>query len=442
MSQIVLEILIIILLLMANGVCAMTEIAVVSSRKARLKRMADLGDKGAAAALELAQSPNRFLSTVQVGITLVGVLAGAFGGATVAKQIAIVLREIEALQPYADGIGIGSVVLAITFLSLIIGELVPKRLALANPEGIARVMARPMNQLAMVANPVVRLLTFSTDFVLRLIGIREVRDQAPTEEEVKVLMEEGMQAGVFHSAEPRMVESVLSLDRTPVKDIMTPRAKLIFLSQDDPHEAVWHKIVVSGHSNFPVYQGNRDNVVGVISVKSIYANLAANAGVKLANLMVPPLIVPATQPVTKLLDSFRKTGKHIALVADEFGGIIGIVTLVDVLEAIVGDIPSPEERLEPKAKKRDDGSWLVDGGYYTDDLERILPQLRFPRQVGREYETLAGFILDHLGRVPLEGEFFDWLGYRWEIIDMDRHRVDKVLILPLEKVVPPSEPRA
>ncbi len=436
MGEVLTEIIIIVLLLVASGVFAMTEIAVVTARKGRLKRLAEQGDARARAALELAESPNRFLSTVQVGITLVGVLAGAFGGATVAKKIAEVLQSMPLLAPYGNAIGIGVVVVGITYLSLVIGELVPKRLALANPEGIARWMGEPMNRLANLASPLVRLLGCSTDFVLRLFDLKEAKPHSISEEEVKVLMQEGLHAGVFQQAETVMVESVLALDRLPVREIMTPRAKIIFLNKDDPHQIVWHKIVVSGHSNFPVYQANRDNVVGVVSVKAIYANLAANVGVKVADLMVPPLVVPATQMVVQLLETFRESGRHIALVAEEFGSIVGLVTLVDVLEAIAGDFPSQEERLKPQAMKRDDGSWLGGGLMGIEPPEQSLAGLKFPRPPARDFETLAGFVVTHLGRLPKEGETFDWMNYRFEVIDMDRHRVDKLLIQPLPAAAP------
>jgi putative hemolysin len=424
------EILIILGLLMANGVFAMTELAVVSSRKVRLKRMAQGGDVKARAALGLVEDPTRFLSTVQVGITLVGILAGAVGGATLAGEVEAMVREVGWLQPYAKSIGIGGVVLAITYVSLVLGELVPKRLALGNPEGIARVMAPGMTRLSRWAGPVVRLLGGSTELALRVIGVKKQAEPRVSEEEVRVLLEEGVQEGVFLKAESEMIESVMALDRLPVREVMTPRPKIIFLSRDDTHEAVWHKIVVSGHSSFPVYDGNRDNVVGMVSVKSVYANLAAGLGVKLADLMTPPEVVPATQTVAQLLEVFRRTGRHVAMVADEFGGMVGMVTLVDVLEAIAGDFPSQEERLRPQAIRRGDGTWLVDALMELSELERALPGLVFPDPHGRGYETVAGFVVAQLGRVPKEGEVVEWSRFKIEVIDMDRHRVDKVLVVP------------
>jgi putative hemolysin len=440
MTEIATELIIILLLLVANGVFAMTEMAVVSSRKARLRTLAEQGDTRARAALDLVESPNRFLSTVQVGITLVGVLAGAFGGATLAKQIALGLQSVPILAPYGEAIGIGVVVAVITFLSLILGELVPKRLALANPERIARFMARPMMRLSTLASPIVKLLSLSTDLVLRLFSVRTDLTPKVTEDEVRGLVEEGVEAGVFSRSEPQMVESVLALDRLPVKQIMTPRAKIIWLNRADAHDTIWHKIVVSAHSSFPVYEGHRDNVTGVVSVKAIYANLAAGTAVSLGDLMTPPLLVPATQTVAQLLDTFKSTGKHIALVTDEFGGIVGLVTLVDVLEAIVGDLPSQEERLKPQARPREDGSWLIDGLLEIEELEHRMGRVKFPPGPTRDYATVAGFVLAQLGRLPREGEAFDWQGYRFEVIDMDRQRVDKILAMPLAAVPSSSKP--
>ncbi len=430
MNEIIIECAIILLLLALNGLFAMTEIAVVSARKVRLRRLAEAGDVRARLALELAESPNRFLSTVQIGITLVGILMGAFGGVTIAEQIAKALQSVPWLAPYAEGIGLTMVVITLTLFSLVLGELVPKRLGLGNPEGIAIAMARPMHRLAILAGPAVRFLSGATEILLRLIGFRPANDTTGTEEEIKLLVQEGMRAGVFQKAESEMVESVLLLDTLPVRDLMTPRPKIIWLNKQDPHETIWHKIVVSQHTNFPVYEGNRDNVVGIVSMKAIYANVAANSPARIADLMTKPLVVPATQTAIQLLEIFKQSGKHIALVTDEFGGIVGLVTLHDVMEAIVGDFPSLEERLKPAAKRRDDGSWLIDGMMEIEQVERVLPGLTFGDEESKDYQTLAGFAVKHLGRVPKEGETFETQGYVFEILDMDRHRVDKVLVMP------------
>jgi putative hemolysin len=429
MSQVAFEIVIIFLLLIANGVFAMAEIAVVSSRKARLRRLAEQGNGNARIALELAESPNRFLSTVQIGITLVGIFAGAFGGATLAAKLAGPIGQVSFLAAYADKIAFGLVVAVITYFSLVLGELVPKRFGLSNPEGISMLVARPMNWLSVFAGPVVSFLSGSTEVLLRLLGFKPGKEVAVSEEEVRVMMQEGVRAGAFNKVESQIVHSALELDRLPVREIMTPRPKVIWLNQDDSHDQVWHKIVVSNHSHFPVYRGNRDQAVGVVSVKAIYANLAAGAGVSLKNLMLSPLIVPESQTVLQLVETFKQSGKHIALVTDEFGGIVGLVTLNDVMEAVVGEFPSQGERAKPAAKKRDDGSWLIDAMIDLESVEKALPGFKFGHG-HTEYQTLAGFVVKQLGHVPKEGETFESQGYIFEVLDMDRHRVDKVLVLP------------
>lgn len=430
MNQVAFEIVIIILLLVVNGVFAMAEIAVVSARKTRLRRMADQGSAKARIALELAESPNRFLSTVQIGITLVGVFAGAFGGATLAAKLAVPIGQSSLLAPYADKIAFGIVVAVITYFSLVIGELVPKRFGLSNPEGVAMLIARPMHWLARVAGPLVSVLSASTEAFLRVLGFKPGKEVTVSEEEVRVMMQEGLRAGAFNRVESHIVHSALQLDQLPVREIMTPRPKVIWLNQNDPHEQIWHKIVVSGHSHFPVYEGNRDHTVGVVSVKAIYANLAAGVGVNLRDLMVPPLIVPESQTVLQLVETFKQTGKHIALVADEFGSLVGLVTLNDVMEAVVGEFPSQGERSKPEARKRDDGSWLIDAMIDLEAVERALPGFKFGGDAYTEYQTLAGFVVKTLGRVPREGETFEAQGYIFEVLDMDRHRVDKVLVMP------------
>lgn len=426
------EVLIICLLLAANGVFAMAEIAMVSARKTRLRSMAQKGDARARVALEMAESPNRFLSTVQIGITMVGIFAGALGGATVAEHISGWLEPVAALEPYRRAIGLGVVIVTITFLSLVIGELVPKRIGLSRPEVIAALVAKPMHALSVLASPIIRVLSASTEFLLTLLGVKSAQ-AVITEEEVQGLLHEGLRAGAFQKVESDMVESVLSLDRLPVREIMTPRPKIIWLNRDDPHETVWHKIVVSGHSRYPVYQGNRDNVVGIVSVKAIYANLAAGVGVRLGDLMVSPLVIPSVQMVITLLETFKQTGKHMALVADEFGSIVGLVTLSDVMEAIVGEFPSQEERARPEARKREDGSWLVDAMIEIEKMERLLEGFRSGDEDNKDFQTLAGYVVKQLGHLPKEGETFESQGYVFEVLDMDRHRVDKVLVAPVKK---------
>jgi putative hemolysin len=291
-------------------------------------------------------------------------------------------------------------------------------------------MAKPMHQLSIIAGPVVKFLGASTDALLRVIGFKPANKPTVTEEEVKVMMQEGLRSGAFNKVESQIVTSALELDQLVVRDIMTPRLKVIWLNRDDTHETVWRKIVASAHSFFPVYERSRDNIVGIVAVKAIYANLATGVTPKISDLMIKPLVVPATQAVIKLLETFKQTGRHIALVTDEFGGIVGLVTLNDVMESIVGEFPSPQERLRPEAKRREDGSWLIDAMIGIEKLEKILPGLTFGDEESKDYQTLAGFVVRHLGHLPKEGETFESQGYVFEILDMDRHRVDKVLVMP------------
>ncbi len=427
------EILIIFLLLLANGVFAMAEIAVVSSRKARLKSLADEGDPKARAALALAQQPTNFLSTVQIGITLVGILAGAFGGATLSAKLSVWLATLPALAPYAHFLGIFVVVGAITYFSLIIGELVPKRVALSNPEGRAMLIAKPMTGLSKLAAPAVWFLTLSTNLVLKVFGLGKDVEAPPSEEEISNLIEQGTTAGVFHHAERAMVEGVLRLDERSVTEIMTRRTRIVWLNVADTEEVNWRKIVTSGHSHFPVYEGTRDHVIGMVSVKSLWANAAAGVPNSVRNHLTQPLFVPQTVHVVQLLESFKKTGKHLALVTDEYGSVQGLVTLIDVMEAIVGDLPEPGDRVSPDAIQRDDGSWLVDGSLAVDDLRRRFELPPLPGEDDEDYETLGGFMLDRFGYIPRAGEHFACHGWRFEVVDMDRHRVDKVL---LQKIAP------
>jgi len=429
MNLILVEAGVILLLFVANGIFAMTELAVVSARKMRLKQQADAGVAGARTALALADAPNRFLPTVQIGITLVGLLAGAFGGITIAEQIAAALQKFPVVAPYAEAIGVACVVVGLTFFSLVIGELVPKRLALSNPERIACLAAGPIDFLSRATQPAIRVLGWSTDFVLWLFRVRPHSSKTVTDEEVKFIMQEGVEAGVFDQEEPRMVESVLAFDQRPVCEIMTPRTKIIFLNQEAEHADVWHKVVVSHHSSFPVYAGMRDHVVGMVSVKSIYANLAAGGSVKLGDLMTAPLLVRQTSSITALLEEFRTTGRHVALVTDNEGRVIGMVTLVDVLEAIVGEMPSLEERLKPSARRREDGSWLVDGALAAGELASILGNIELPPN-DKQAGTVADFVQAQLGKLPHEGEAFTWHGWRFEVADMDRGQIDKLLVMP------------
>jgi putative hemolysin len=431
------EILIIILMLLANGFFALAEMAIVSARKARLKHLADEGSKRAAVALATAMHPTRFLSTVQVGITFIALSTAAFSGETVAGYITAVLGRVEWLQPYARQLALGMVVVTLTLCSVVIGELVPKRLALAFPERFSMWVTPVINKLAFIVAPIVSLLTYLTEFLLRLIGLHKAPKEAPvSDEEVNILIEQGLHAGVFNKAEKEMVEGVLELDQLSVTAIMSPRPKIVFLNIDDTDEVNWRKIVASGHSYFPVYQGSRDQVLGMVAVKALWAHAAIGLATNLKNLLVVPLVVPETMMAIQLLEAFKKSGKHIALVTDEFGAIQGLVTLIDVLEAIVGDMPAQGRREAPAAKQREDGSWLIDATLITGDFKTLLGIDELPHEEDADFQTVGGFMVTNFGRIPVAGDHFEYDGWRFEVVDMDRHRVDKVLVSKVKGAAP------
>lgn len=418
------------MLIVANAVFSMSEIAVFSARKPRLAQRAKHGDAKAAAALELARFPNDFLSTVQVGMTAVGVLAGAYGGATFAKTLAAYLMTFPSLARWADAIAIGVVVVTITYLTLILGELVPKRLALLNPEGIASAIARPMRIVSLIALPVVRILSGSTALVLRLVGARPSSEPPVTEEEIKLLIGEATRAGLFEEAEQRMVERVFRLGDRRVGSLMTPRTRIVWFDIADPPEEITRTIALSPYSRFPVGEGHLDNCLGYVQVRDLLELALAGKPIDLRAALRQPLMLPESARALAVLERFKTTGRHIALVVDEYGGIEGLVTLNDLLEAIVGDMPSAGENAPSPAVQREDGSWLVDGTMLVEDLRELLHIPRLPVEARGGYRTLAGLIMHNLGRVAREGDHFHLGGHRFEVVDMDGHTVDKVLVAP------------
>ncbi|MEX1114465.1 MAG: hemolysin family protein [Akkermansiaceae bacterium] len=427
MPVVALEVIFIFLLLLLNGLFAMIEIAVVSSRKSRLRQWAEIGDVRAKAALELVESPNKFLSTTQIGITLVGVLAGAFGGATLAGSLGEVLALVPWIDRWADALAVVIVVGGITYFSLVIGELVPKRIGMGNPEAIARIAARPMGHLSRIASPVVRLLGFSTDLVLALLRVRPAAEAAVSEEEVKMLVRESERSGTLIPGESGMVEAVLGLDSLNVRDLMIHRAQIVWLDVEMSWSEACKAALGSRHTHFPVFEDRRDNLLGVVSIKDLFAADHAEHQGDLRPLLTQPLLVPPTQPLNRLLEAFRKSNSTFALVADEFGGIAGLITLHDVMETIIGDFDSPQNS-QPDAVEREDGSWLVDAMIRIDEFENLFPDFSLGGEGEREFSTLSGFILQALGHIPITGEHFMVDGFRVEIVDLDRNRIDKVLI--------------
>lgn len=426
----VVEISLIIVLILLNGLLAMSETALVSARSSRLRQCIEEGDGGARAALQLVDSPNRFLSTVQIGISLIGVLAGAFGGATIAEPLAGVLRGVPVLAPYAGPVAFGVVVVAITYLSLVLGELVPKRLALNGPEAVASRVARPMHFLSALSSPAVFFLSLSTEAVLRLLGARDPTEVPVTEQEVEILMEEGARAGVFEEEERELVARALRLDDRPVRELMTPRPQVVWLDADNAPEEIRRRAAQSGHSYFPVARGDLDDMLGIASVKDAWAREVAGQSADLLGSLRRPPLVPEGAPATVALEAFKRTGMPVALVLDERGHIEGLITLTDVLEALVGNVPDADERAEVPILRREDGSWLVDGLLAAEELKERLELRGLPREEEADYQTVGGMVMDALGRVPAAGDRFEWEGYSFEVVDMDGLRVDKVLVTP------------
>ncbi|HWQ47504.1 MAG TPA: hemolysin family protein [Methanosarcina sp.] len=429
-----LEILIVLVLIALNGIFSMSEFALVSAKKTRLKQWEEEGDTRAAVALKLANEPTQFLSTIQIGITLVGIFAGAFGGATISEEFAAYLGKFPALSPYSSAISITLVVLLITYLTLIFGELVPKRLALNNAESIASRIAKPMFYLSVIARPLVVILSSSTEAVLRIMKMRKTTEPPVTGEEIKILFEEGTRAGVFEKAELSMIEGVLEIGDRRVDSLMTHRTDLIGLDLEDPTSENLRKMIESGRSTFPAYEGDLNNIVGMISVKKVLEESVKGGTVNLKALVAKPLFVPESASILKLLESFKETGVHIALITDEYGSIQGVITLHDILEAIVGEIRSLGEPVEAQVSVREDGSWLIDGDTPIEKLKDVLSVDSFPGEELGYYRTIAGLIIFILQRIPATGDHIVLGELRYEVVDMDGNRIDKILVTP----VPPA----
>jgi putative hemolysin len=436
MTSIALEILIILLLILANGLFAMAEMAIVSARKARLQQRAESGDAGAAVALELAEEPDDFMSTVQIGITLIGVLAGAFGGATIAGELAGALRRIAFLAPYSQTISVALVVLGITYLSLVIGELAPKRFALNNAEQIASRIAPLMRRLSRIAAPVAHLLSLSAEAALRVVGVREGPDQPVSEEEIRIMLQEGTEVGVFEPLEEEMVEHIFRLGDRKVAALLTPRTEIVWIDLDDPEQEIQQKITASGHSRFPVARGELDDVLGLVLAKDLLARSLAGQPVDLRSVLRPALFVPENMPALDVLQRFREERVKIALVLDEYGGLQGMVTTDDILVAITGDIPEPGKGAGAEIYRREDGSWLLGGMLPLDEFAEALQLGDLPI---KEVETLGGMVMTLLGRIPVAGDRFKWRGLTFEVLDMDGRRVDKVLVTPAQPAAPPGD---
>lgn len=434
MDNVLLEILFIIILILANGLFAMAEMAIVSSRKVRLQQRAEEGDAGARSALQLLQAPNQFLSTIQIGITMIGILAGAIGGTTIARKLAVVLGQIDFLASYSQAIAVGIVVVIITFMSVVIGELAPKRLALSHAERIAAFAAPLMHFLSRIAAPFVRALGFSTELVLRLFGFRSSSELPVTEEEVKIMIEQGTQVGVFERSEQELIERVLRLDDRPVETLMTPRPDVIWIDMNQPFDDLCNTIIKSGFATFPVAEDDLDHIVGLVLAKDLLAQSLINKQIDVKLVTYPALFVPESMSALETLERLKEGHAHTALVIDEYGVFQGLVTINDILEAIVGEIPAWRSSHEPEIVRREDGSYLMDGKLLIEDLKERLGLEGLPEEESGFYQTLGGMIMSHMKRVPRAGDHFDWAGWRFEVVDMDDRRVDKVLVMPLKSI--------
>lgn len=425
-------IVVVLLLIVLNGLFAMTELAVVSSRKSKLQSRAERGDRGARAALRLAEDPTHFLSAVQVGITLIGILAGAYGQASIAGQLDDLLTlHAPVLAPWSQAIATALVVLVITYFSLIVGELVPKRLALIFPEAIAARMAAPISGLSVLLSPFVKLLTLSTHGVLKLLNVKDRDGSEVTQEEVETILAEGTSAGLIEPEEQEMIEEILRLGDRPIRVAMTPRHEVFWIALDDPPEVLREEIRTCPYSRIVVARENDvDNPLGVVHKKDLLDSLLTTGELDVESKVATPAFIPQTTSVLKSLETLKQTPVHMAFVIDEYGAFEGVVTATDLLEMIAGDFNEAHDEPEVGVLQREDGSWLVDGQTDLDELGDIIGE-DFGEPEG--FHTVAGLVLHELSRIPVEGERLQLGRFEVEIIDMDDRRIDKLLFHPLLK---------
>jgi putative hemolysin len=429
LSSTLIEIALILALILANGLFAAAEIAVVSARKGRLEHEAERGRRGARVALDLADSPNRFLSTVQVGITLIGTLAAAFGGARLADVLADALRLIPAIEPYAATLALGAVVLLISYISLILGELVPKRIALQDPEAIAIRLAPLMQGLGRFTGPVVRFLTFSSEVVLRLLGRQTVEETPITEDDVMALVREGTAEGTLEAAEADLISSVFAFTERTVRSLMTPRTQVVAVEVSRPLADVIGLVTECGYSRIPVFQETLDSVIGIVYARDLLRAVGQSPAPGIAALMRPPIYIPETQRAVAVFQQLKHQRSALAIVLDEYGQTAGIISMEDLLEELVGEMSDPDQAADEPIVRRDDGSYLVDGLLPFLDLAEAL-HFPSPEAIMHEhdFETVAGFVIALLGRIPSVGSSVEWEHWHFEVVDMDGKRIDKVLV--------------
>lgn len=433
------DIALLLFLILLNGFLAMSEIAVISARQSRLKKLADDGHSGARAALALHHEPSNFLSTVQVGITTVGILSGAIGEATLAAPLTAWLHSLPPLAPYATGIALTLVVAVVTYCSVVVGELVPKRLGLLAPERLASLIARPMDLLSRLARPLVWLLSSSSSLLLHLLGAGNRQESSVTDDEIKVLMSQGAEAGVFHASEQAIVSNVLRLDEQRISAIMTHRKDIYLIDLNDDEETIRQRLADSPYKRLVVCRDDLDHIVGVLRTSDLLKGALLGQALSVESCVQPALYVPASVTTTQLLETFRRAHQQCALLVDEYGGLQGLVTLTDVLTSIVGELPTSGDEQEHDIVVREDGSWLVDGSLSIERLKAVI-QIpgEFPGEEENAFNTLGGFVMYMLGRIPLPADHFSLGSLRFEVVDMDGHRVDKVLIARIQAVAEPQ----
>lgn len=423
------NILIIAVLFFFNAIFAMYEIAMVSARKTRLHQRVDEGSQGAADALELLKDPNQqYLSTVQIMITMIDTLAGGIGGAMLADPFADVLRKITWLEPVADTVALIVVVIIITYFSIVLGELIPKRLSVSRPEDVVTKLSPPIKTLTKIFRPLTKFLSASTNLGIKLFRINTQAEPIVTEDEIKVMIEQGKEIGVFEEAEQDMVSGVFRLGDRRVDALMTPRTEITWLDIEDNQDLNASKLTNSEYSRLPIAKGNLDEVIGIIDVKDLLGLDLKAQDFRIEQYAKPAIFIPENMQALKALEVFKNSGLHYALVIDEYGGLQGFVTLYDVLEAIVGDIPQNSEDKEQMAVQRADGSWLFDGMIVIDELKEILGISALPDEDRAGFQTISGFIMSQIGRIPKTGQTFDWDKFHFEVVDMDGRRVDRVLV--------------
>lgn len=424
----VMECVIVLVLILMNGLLSMLEMAVVSSRKSRLEQLADEGSKKAEFILGIAEEATEFLSTVQIGITLVGIGTGVYSGAVLAKPLEALLANIEALAPYAAIASYSTVVALVTYLSLVLGELLPKKLALNNPEKVAIQFAGFIKLLVTIFKPLTVFLSVSTNLFFKILGVRPNDEPPVTEEEVRVLIEQGKEHGVFDDHEQMMIENVLALDDLRVSEVMTPRTQIQWIDVNDTPEVQFEEISQKLYSCFVVAEDDLEEVLGVVYTKRLLAEWQKNGRKDLRNFIQEPLFVPEAMHTQTLLDLFKANRIKVALVMDEFGGLAGMVTLRDIIEHLVGDLPSYDEDVKQEIMQRDDKSWLVDGMLAISEFRDYFEFEELPMEEKTGYNTVAGFVVANIGHIPKAGSYFEWEGYRFEVVDMDGTRVDKIMI--------------